>query len=272
VGYSPERIDPGNPTYGFVNTPKVVSGVTEKCREQIVNLYERLVDRVVAVSTPKEAELTKLLENTFRHVNIALVNELAMFARDLGINVWEAIDAAATKPFGFMKFTPGPGVGGHCLPVDPSYLSWQVRRTLGYSFRFVELANDVNEHMPDYVVRRVQHMLNEAERSVKGSSLLLYGLSYKANTGDARETPSVPICKLLLDLGARVSVVDPHVAEHQFPDGVTRVDGTGDDLAAADLVLFLVDHAEFDQASIVGSDRPILDCRHALAGANVTHL
>ena len=171
------------------------------------------------VSGTREAELTKLLENTFRHVNIALVNELAMFAHDLGIDVWEAIDAASTKPFGYMRFTPGPGVGGHCLPIDPSYLSWQVERSLGQTFRFVELANDVNEHMPDYVVRRLQSLLNDQGKAVRGSTVLVYGLAYKANTGDARETPSRPIIEQLMELGATVLVADPHVADHQLPAG-----------------------------------------------------
>jgi nucleotide sugar dehydrogenase len=171
-----------------------------------------------------------------------------------------------------MRFTPGPGVGGHCLPIDPSYLSWQIERRLGQTFRFVELANDVNSHMPDYVVRRVQFLLNERSRSVKGSKVLVYGLSYKANTGDARETPSVPICELLVGLGAAVSVVDPHVDDRQFPTGVTRADGSAADLAATDLVLYLVDHDEFDGEAIVGADRPVLDCRHCLRGDNVEHL
>ena len=272
LGYSPERIDPGNTTYSLENTPKVVSGVNPASLERVKYFFDLLVERTVPVSGTREAELTKLLENTFRHVNIALVNELAMFAHDLGIDIWESIDAASTKPFGYMRFTPGPGVGGHCLPIDPSYLSWQIEQSLGRTFRFVELANDINEHMPDYVVRRVQHMLNDAGRAVKGSNLLLFGLSYKANTGDARETPSVPICQLLLELGAKVSVVDPHVIERQFPDGVVRATGSSGDLDAADLVVYLVDHAEFDNDAIIGSGRTILDCRHALKGDNVTHL
>lgn len=272
LGYSPERIDPGNQKYRLENTPKVVSGVDDASLERVKYFFDQLVERTVPVSGTREAELTKLLENTFRHVNIALVNELAMFARDLGIDVWEAIDAASTKPFGYMRFTPGPGVGGHCLPIDPSYLSWQIERRLGQTFRFVELANDVNSHMPDYVVRRVQDLLNDLERSVRGSSVLVYGLAYKANTGDARETPSVPVCEQLLELGAKVSVADPHVADRQFPAGVVRVDGGADDLAAADLVVFLVDHAEFDLDAIAGAGRPVLDCRHALKGDNVQHL
>ena len=167
LGYSPERIDPGNEVWTFETTPKVVSGVGPRSLAAVQGFYDQLVERTVPVSSPREAELTKLLENTFRHVNIALVNEMAMFANDLGIDVWETIDAASTKPFGFMRFTPGPGVGGHCLPIDPSYLSWRVQRSLGRSFRFVELANDVNDHMPDYVVRRIVVALNERGLAVQ---------------------------------------------------------------------------------------------------------
>ena len=272
LGYSPERIDPGNPTYRLENTPKVVSGMNPTSLAKVQGFFDQLVERTVAVSGTREAELTKLLENTFRHVNIALVNELAMFAKDLDIDVWEAIDAASTKPFGYMRFTPGPGVGGHCLPIDPSYLSWQIERRLGQTFRFVELANDVNSHMPDYVVRRVQFLLNDLQRAVNGSTILVFGLAYKANTGDARETPSVPICELLGGLGATVRVVDPHVADRQFPPTVERVHGTADDIAAADLILYLVDHAEFDADQITSSGRPILDCRHRLEGDNVQFL
>ncbi len=220
----------------------------------------------------EEAELTKLLENTFRHVNIALVNELAMFARDLGIDVWEAIDAASTKPFGYMRFTPGPGVGGHCLPIDPSYLSWQVERSLGQTFRFVELANDVNEHMPDYVVRRTQALLNEHRKAVNGSTVLVYGLAYKANTSDARETPSRPLITKLQALGAAILLADPHVADVQFPDGAKRVAGDAHDLAEADVVLYLVDHRDFDRETIQEAGVPVLDCRRALAGDSVEHL
>ena len=190
LGYSPERIDPGNATWHFANTPKVVSGIDADSLEAVQAFFDRLVDRTVPVSGTREAELTKLLENTFRHVNIALVNELAMFAEAMGIDVWEAIDAASTKPFGYLRFTPGPGVGGHCLPIDPSYLSWKVRRSLGQPFRFVELANDVNEHMPDYVVTRLTGALNRDKRSVNGSRVLLLGLSYKRNTGDTASPPA----------------------------------------------------------------------------------
>jgi UDP-N-acetyl-D-glucosamine dehydrogenase len=272
LGYSPERIDPGNPTWHLQNTPKVVAGVDSASLHAVRSFFDRLVERTVPVSGTREAELTKLLENTFRHVNIALVNELAMFASDLGIDVWEAIDAASTKPFGFMRFTPGPGVGGHCLPIDPSYLSWQVERSLGRTFRFVELANDVNEHMPDYVVRRIQALLNDRARAVNGSTVLVYGLAYKANTGDARETPSRPVIEQLQALGATVHVADPHVDEIQFPDGVVRVDGSAEDLAAVDIVAYLVDHDEFDQHVITASELPVLDCRRVLKGDAVQYL
>ncbi len=272
LGYSPERIDPGNPTWRLENTPKVVSGVDEASLAAVKGFFDRLVDTTVPVSGTREAELTKLLENTFRHVNIALVNELAMFARDLGIDVWESIDAASTKPFGYMRFTPGPGVGGHCLPIDPSYLSWQVERSLGQTFRFVELANDVNEHMPDYVVRRAQALLNDHAKAVRGSTVVVYGLAYKANTSDARETPARPVIDQLLRLGAEVCLVDPHVAAEQFPSDATPCDGSPDDLADADLVIYLVDHDDFDREAIVASGVPVLDCRRALSGPNVQHL
>ncbi|MCF2529263.1 nucleotide sugar dehydrogenase [Yinghuangia soli] len=268
LGFSPERIDPGNPVWNLVNTPKVVSGVDAASLAAVDAFYSSLVERTVPVSTPKEAELAKLLENTFRHVNIALVNEVAMFAHDLGIDVWEAIDACATKPFGFMRFTPGPGVGGHCLPIDPSYLSWRVQRALGQSFRFVELANDVNNHMPDYVVRRLTTALNERHQCVKGAKLLLVGLAYKKNTGDARESPSARIAHMLLDLGAEVAAVDPHVdAAHRFDARLRRVDMTADIVAAADAVVLLVDHDDTELDMIREHASYILDCRRTLGRA-----
>jgi UDP-N-acetyl-D-glucosamine dehydrogenase len=271
LGYSPERIDPGNPTWTFVNTPKVVSGIDEESLAAVRDFYEKLVDQTVSVSSPKEAELTKLLENTFRHVNIALVNELAMYAHDLGIDIWEAIDAASTKPFGYLRFTPGPGVGGHCLPVDPSYLSWRVRRSLGQSFRFVELANDINEHMPDYVVRRLVVSLNRRGLAVLGRRVLLVGFAYKKNTGDARETPAASIARQLVGLGAQVCVADPHVDETQLPADIERVDFEPDELARADAVVLLADHDAFDLGAV--SQAPfVLDCRHRLSGPNVEQL
>src|SRR5205814_6969275 len=272
MGYSPERIDPGNPTWNVVNTPKVVSGIDAASLEAVKGFYDSIVEQTVPVSSPKEAELTKLLENTFRHVNIALVNELAMFASDLGIDVWEAIDAASTKPFGYLRFTPGPGVGGHCLPIDPSYLSWRVKRTLGQSFRFVELANDVNDHMPDYVVRRLISKLNRAKRSVNGSQILLLGLAYKRNTGDARESPAVVVAERLIGMGAHVRAADPHVVEGHVSSQVTRVTCTTEELEAADLVIVLTDHDAFDYEAVQQSARSILDTRRRLSGDNVEQL
>ena len=272
VGYSPERIDPGNRTWTLVNTPKVVSGINEQSLAAVKGFYDRIVERTVPVSTPKEAELTKLLENTFRHVNIALVNELAMFAGDLGIDVWESIEAASTKPFGFMPFRPGPGVGGHCLPIDPSYLSWRVRRSLGQSFRFVELANDVNEHMPDYVVRRLMSALNQRKLALNGSRILLLGLAYKKNTGDARESPARVIAERLLALGAEVHAADPHLVTESIDGRIALVEATVDEARAADAVLLLVDHDAFDLGAIVAAAPYVLDTRHCIAGPNVEYL
>jgi nucleotide sugar dehydrogenase len=273
LGYSPERIDPGNPTHGLASTPKVVSGIDTASLTAARQFYDRLVETTIPVSSPRVAELTKLLENTFRHVNIALVNELAMFASDLGIDMWEAIDAASTKPFGYMRFTPGPGVGGHCLPVDPSYLSWQVRRSLGRSFRFVELANDVNDHMPDYVVHRLIGALNRQGRSVHGSDVLLLGLSFKKNVGDSREAPSRRIVRLLVEMGAGVHAVDPHVSPADVPAGAVPVAFGPDELAGADAVVMLVDHDVFDLDAVVQNARYVLDTRGCLARApNVERL
>jgi len=272
LGYSPERIDPGNLKWTFERTPKVVSGIDAASLVAVKRFFDRLVETTVPVSTPKEAELTKLIENTFRHVNIALVNELAMFASDLGIDVWEAIDAAATKPFGFMRFTPGPGVGGHCLPIDPSYLSWRVRQSLGESFRFVELANDINEHMPAYVVRRLVVGLNRRALAVRHRRILLLGLSYKKNTGDPREAPSREVAKQLLALGADVRAVDPFVGPQHVMSGVELVDLSAEEVAAADAVILLVDHDDLDYDVVTANAAYILDCRRRVEGPNVEHL
>ncbi len=272
LGYSPERSDPGNPEWGLVNTPKVVSGIDKASLDAVQGFYDTIVDKTFAVSGCKEAELTKLLENTFRHVNVALVNELAMFASDLGINAWEAIEAASSKPFGVMPFRPGPGVGGHCLPIDPSYLSWRVKRMLGQSFRFVELANDVNDHMPDYVVQRVQVALNRFERAVKGSRILLLGLAYKRNTSDDRESPAVVVADRLVALGAQVRAADPHVVLEHTDGRVVRVTCTAEELEAADMVVVLTDHDAFDY-ELLGTARHVLDTRHRLnPAANVEYL
>jgi nucleotide sugar dehydrogenase len=265
LGYSPERIDPGNQTYTLVNTPKVTSGVDEASLAAVDGFFACLVDQTVPVGSPAEAELVKPLENTFRHVNIALVNELAMFARELGVDVWRAIDAASTKPFGYMRFTPGPGVGGHCLPIDPSYLAWRVKQHLGRTFRFVELANDVNEHMPDYVHTRVTALLNTHRQSVNGSRVLLLGLAYKKGTSDWRESPSVAVADRLAASGADVRFCDPHIPEVnaidvQFP----LVDFTDSELAAADVVVVLVDHEEFVPETIARHAPLVFDTRNVL--------
>jgi nucleotide sugar dehydrogenase len=265
VGYSPERIDPGNPRYGFVNTPKVVSGINDPSRRCVEAFYGALVDKVVPVGSTAEAELVKLLENTFRHVNIALVNELAMFAADLGIDIWGAIDAASSKPFGYMRFTPGPGVGGHCLPIDPSYLSWRVKRRLGQTFRFVELANDVNEHMPDYVITRAMVLLNREGRALKGSRVLVLGLSYKAGTSDWRESPSLAVVERLQALGADVRACEPYLPESGGPAlPVPVVSCTPEELAEADLVLLLVDHPDFPLDVVAKQSKLVLDTKGVL--------
>ncbi|WP_336661912.1 nucleotide sugar dehydrogenase [Leucobacter sp. USHLN154] len=268
LGYSPERIDPGNREYTFRTTPKIVSGINLASLNHVDDLFSVLVDRTVRVSGTREAETAKLLENTFRHVNIALVNELAMFANDLKINVWETIEAAATKPFGFMKFTPGPGVGGHCLPIDPSYLSWKVKADLGRAFRFVELANDVNDHMPEYVVRRSMTMLNDDSKSLRGSHILLVGLAYKRNSSDFRESPAARIIELLHESGARISAADDHISSRDWPRGVERKGLSADALKMADLVLLVTDHSSIDLNLLRDSETPVLDTRNKVRGTS----
>jgi UDP-N-acetyl-D-glucosamine dehydrogenase len=267
LGYSPERIDPGNTAWTFASTAKVVSGIGPNSLSAVEAFYGSVVDKIVPVASTGEAELTKLLENTFRHVNIALVNELAMFARDLGVDIWSAIDAAATKPFGFMRFTPGPGAGGHCLPIDPSYLAWRVERQLGHRFRFVELANEVNRGMPDYVVSRVISMLNKERRAVNGSRILLLGLAYKPGTSDWRESPAMTIAEQLIALGADVRAHDAHVpADARLGPPTPRVECSVEEIAAADLVLLCVDHPDLPYDDIAEHARLVLDTRGRLRG------
>ncbi len=272
VGYSPERIDPGNPTWNFHNTPKVVSGIDVDSRNAVDAFYSSLVEQTVVVSSTRVAEMTKLLENTFRHVNIALVNELSMFANQLGVNVWEAIDAASTKPFGFMRFTPGPGVGGHCLPVDPSYLSWKVKQTLGDPFRFVELANDVNEHMPVHVTSRIIRLLNRERMAVNGSNILVLGIAYKKNTGDTRESPSIAICASLESLGAHIRVADSWVpVDWVMP--WERVELTIEQIEAADLVVVVTDHDDVDYEQVGQHARLVFDTRRRTTpSSTIEHL
>lgn len=277
LGYSPERIDPGNKAFGLVGTPKVVSGVNAGSLEAVQSFYDSIVDKTIPVSGPREAELTKLIENTFRHVNVALVNELAMFAADLGVDVWEALDAAGTKPFGFMRFNPGPGVGGHCLPIDPSYLSWRVRTTLGQSFRFVELANDVNDHMPEYVVKRLMVALNTRKLALNGSRTLLLGLAYKPNTSDMRESPAIGVAQRLVRLGADVRYVDDHIPDLKassldLAGHFVRAHLTEEELKAADAVIVLTDHDDIDYDLVSKHARYVFDTRHRCRGEVVEYL
>jgi UDP-N-acetyl-D-glucosamine dehydrogenase len=272
VGYSPERLDPGNPRWRLANTPKVVSGIDPQSLALVQAFYASLVERTVSVHSTAQAELVKLIENTFRHVNIALVNELAMYAGDLGLDIWAALDAAETKPFGFMRFNPGPGVGGHCLPVDPNYLAWQVKRRVGTTFRFVELANDVNDHMPGYVVRRLARAFHQRPHAIRGARILLLGLAYKPNTGDARESPALVVAQQLAALGARTRAVDPYVEEDQIDPSIVRTELTAGEVEAADAVVMLTNHDVFDLDLVLRHGRYILDTRHCLAGPNVERL
>lgn len=268
LGYSPERIDPGNRIWNFTNTPKVVSGVDADSRRATSAFYDSLIDTVVEVETAATAELVKILENTYRHVNIALVNEIAMFTRELGVDIWAAIDAASSKPFGFTPFWPGPGVGGHCLPIDPSYLSWRVRQNLGQTFRFVELANDVNEHMPDYVTQRIGSLLNNHKRSVNGTRMLLLGMTYKAGASDWRESPAVVVAERLADIGAELRVCDPHLPESaRIAIDAPRVQFSEQELRDADLVVVLVDHPEFDADTIATTASLVFDTKAILRGS-----
>ncbi|MFJ8774483.1 nucleotide sugar dehydrogenase [Streptomyces microflavus] len=273
AGFSPERIAPGNRRFTFDGTPKVVSGIDAKSLDVIKAFYDGIFQTTVPVSGPKVAELAKLLENTFRLVNISLMNELATLAAPLGVNIWEAIDAAATKPFGFTRFTPGPGVGGHCLPVDPLFLSWKVEQELGTPFRFVELADDVNRRMPEYVVQRVVDGLGKRGLRVTGSRILLLGLTYKYNATDLRNSPSERVAELLTGLGADVRGADPNVQEGNTGKlTVPRVDANPQEIAAADAVVLLMDHTRFDLTMIQKHASYVLDCRNRLSGSNVETL
>ena len=272
LAYSPERIDPGNPVYGLRNTPKVVGGLTAECTERAVSFYGELVDTVVPTVGMREAELAKLLENTYRHVNIALMNELAVFCHELGVDLWASIEAAKTKPFGFQAFYPGPGVGGHCIPIDPNYLSWVVR-SLGYRFRFVELAQEVSERMPAYVAKRVQDALNADRKAVNGADILLLGVSYKPDVSDQRETPARPLVKLLREMGANVRYNDPHVDEFRVDgDLVEAADDLATAVSEADIVVLLQPHRLILEADVLGAARRIFDTSGVLDGPNVERL
>jgi UDP-N-acetyl-D-glucosamine dehydrogenase len=266
LAFSPERVDPGNRDFTIKNTPKIVGGLTERCHELAVALYRQVVDEVIEVSCPEAAELAKLLENTFRAVNIGLVNEMAVIADRLGIDIWEVVDAASTKPYGFMRFTPGPGLGGHCIPVDPQYLAWKMR-SLRYRTRFIELAAEVNAEMPRYVVAKTAEALNVAGKAVNGSHVLLLGVSYKANVDDTRESPALDIHKLLREMGAIVSYHDPHVPSVHI-DGETfeSVHLASDALAAADVVVVTTDHESVDYELVLEKAEIVVDPRNALRG------
>lgn len=265
LAFSPERVDPGNPTYHTRNTPKVVGGVTPACTDVAVALYESCIDVVVRVSSTETAELVKLLENTFRSVNIGLVNEMAIICDKLGVDVWEVIEAAATKPFGFMRFAPGPGIGGHCIPLDPHYLAWKMR-TLNYKTRFIDLASEINSAMPAFVVGKVAHALNEERKPVNGSRALVIGVAYKRDIDDARESPALDVIRLLEAGGAEVVYHDPHVAAIR-EDGHVRsgVELTDDEIASADVVVIVTDHRAVDYQRLVDRASLIVDARHATA-------
>jgi UDP-N-acetyl-D-glucosamine dehydrogenase len=266
VAFSPERVDPGNPTWHTKNTPKVVGGLTPACSEVAAALYASCIDTVVPVSSPEAAELVKLLENTFRSINIGLANEMAIVCDRLGVDVWEVINAAATKPFGFMKFTPGPGIGGHCIPLDPHYLAWKMR-TLNYRTRFIDVASEINSEMPEFVVRKVSRALNEERKAVNGSRILLLGVAYKRDIDDVRESPALDIMTLLAERGAQVDYHDPHVATFR-EDGHERhsVPLTAERLRAADAVVVITDHQAVDYALVAREASLVVDTRHVFGG------
>ena len=266
LAFSPERVDPGNPVYRTTNTPKVVGGITPACTEVAVALYSLCIESIVAVSSPESAELVKLLENTFRSVNIGLVNEMAIVCDKLGVDVWEVIEAAGTKPFGFMKFTPGPGIGGHCIPLDPHYLAWKMR-TLNYKTRFIDLASEINTQMPAYVVEKVAHALNTARKPVNGSRVLVLGVAYKRDIEDVRESPALDVIRLLQDQGADVAFHDPHVKVlRENGHEVAGVALTVEHLAAADAVVIVTDHRAVDYQFVVDHASLVIDSRNATVG------
>jgi UDP-N-acetyl-D-glucosamine dehydrogenase len=264
LAFSPERVDPGNQKWNTKNTPKVVGAITPACSAVATAFYKATVDTVVPVSSPEAAELVKLLENTFRSVNIGLVNEMAIVCDRLGVDVWEVIEAASTKPFGFMKFTPGPGIGGHCIPLDPHYLAWKMR-SLNYKTRFIDLASEVNSSMPDYVVEKIAWALNEDGKAVKGSRILLLGVAYKRDIDDTRESPALDVYRLLEERGAKVSYHDPHVPSFR-EDGHVRTGVALDDatLRAADAVVIVTDHTTIDYARVAQQAALVVDTRNAM--------
>ena len=272
LAFSPERIDPGNPTWGLANTPKVVGGTNAASTARAAAFYGKFVSTIVEATGTREAETAKLLENTYRHINIALVNEMARFCHELEIDLWDVIRCASTKPFGFQAFYPGPGVGGHCIPIDPNYLSHSVRAKLGYPFRFVELAQEINATMPSYVARRAQNLLNEHGKPTHGSTVLVLGVTYKPDISDQRESPAAPLARHLDLLGARVVYHDPHVEEWDPGVPVTRADDLDAALARADLVVLIQPHAAYDVPALASRARLFFDTRGVTVGEEAHRL
>jgi UDP-N-acetyl-D-glucosamine dehydrogenase len=269
VAFSPERVDPGRTDYTLRNTPKVVGGLTPACHERAVALYREICDHIVEVSGPEPAELSKLLENVFRSVNIALVNELAMLCDRMGIDVWEVVEAAATKPYGFMRFDPGPGMGGHCLPVDPFYLAWRARE-FDMQTEFIELAGEVNQAMPYYCVERIARALNGQSKAIRGSRIVVFGVSYKAGVGDLRESPALKIMRILRDLGGDVAYHDEHVAE--LPQFGLRSESFDSALEGADVAVIVTAHPGVDLSALVERAPLVVDFRGATRGIKADHL
>ena len=262
LAYSPERVDPGSKKYGIKNTPKLMGGITDASTQAAVAFYGNFVDEPIPMSGMREAETAKLLENTFRHVNIALVNEMTKFCKELNIDIWEVIRGAATKPFGFMKFTPGPGVGGHCIPIDPNYLSYEVRNQLGYPFRFVELAQEINNSMPRYVAERVGNLLNEHRKSINGSEILILGVTYKADIADQRESPALPVAEILLERGARIRFHDPMVDTWELEStSLVREPDLKSAVKEADAVIVLQAHGTYNMEDLALHSKLMLDTR-----------
>ena len=271
LAFSPERVDPGNATFTTRNIPKVVGGITPRCTELAAALYGQCVDRVVAVSTSRVAEMVKLLENTFRSVNIGLVNELALMCHHLEVDVWEVIEAAASKPFGFMPFYPGPGLGGHCIPIDPLYLSWKARAS-GFEPRFIELAAHVNERMPEYVCELINSALNRQSKSVRNSRIHILGVAYKRGVSDCRESPALAVMKVLTERGAKLSYSDPYVPELREEDLTLVSMPAREAIEGCDCVVILTDHGDFDYAYVAGAARSIVDARNAMRGVPGDHI
>jgi UDP-N-acetyl-D-glucosamine dehydrogenase len=264
LAFSPERVDPGNQTYGTHNTPKIIGGVTPACVSVAKTLYEQFIDKVIVVSSPQAAEMVKLLENTFRSVNIGLVNEMALMCDRLKLDVWEIIDAAATKPFGFMPFYPGPGLGGHCIPIDPHYLSWKLK-SLNYEARFIELASAINAHMPQHVLAKIIDALNTQNKCLRGSRILILGVAYKRDINDVRESPALDVMELLKERGAEMSYNDPYVTELRYHgwnlDSVTL---TPEVLRSFDAGVIITDHRCYDYESLADNLPLIIDTRNAM--------